>query len=83
MFCISEGWERGHSGQPAPGRAHCAPQVVMRVAPPSLLAELHRRFLRGALPALAEHPAANFVVQAYLAAITESQQAHTLTPRPL
>jgi hypothetical protein len=46
----------------------------MRVVPPHMLDALHVRFLRGALPRLAMHPSANFVVQSYLAALRTSQQ---------
>ena len=53
----------------------------MRAAPPALLAELHVRFLRGSLASLAAHPAANFVVQAFLAALSRPQQARPPTPK--
>ena len=46
----------------------------MRVASEGLLADVYQRFLRGSLARLALHPSANFVVQAYLAALHGSQQ---------
>ncbi len=49
----------------------------MRVAPEGLLADVYQRFLRGSLARLAMHPSANFVVQAYLAALHGSQQVPT------
>ncbi|CAL8466393.1 g5929 [Coccomyxa elongata] len=49
-------------------------EVTMRVAPERLLADVYQRFLRGSLARLAMHPYANFVVQAYLAALHGSQQ---------
>ncbi|BDA51149.1 Nucleolar protein 9 [Coccomyxa sp. Obi] len=49
-------------------------EVMMRVAPERLLADVYQRFLRGSLARLAMHPSANFVVQAYLAALQCSQQ---------
>ena len=57
-------------------------QAVMRAAPPQLLAELHSRFLRGSLSALAAHPAANFVVQAFLAALSRPPQARAASATP-
>ncbi|BDA51236.1 Nucleolar protein 9 [Coccomyxa sp. Obi] len=52
-------------------------EVMMRVAPERLLADVYQRFLRGSLARLAMHPSANFVVQAYLAALHGSQQVKT------
>lgn len=46
----------------------------MRVVPEQLLADVYQCFLRGSLARLAMHPSANFVVQAYLAALHASQQ---------
>ncbi len=46
----------------------------MRVASEGLLVDVYQRFLRGSLARLALHPSANFVVQAYLAALHGSQQ---------
>jgi hypothetical protein len=54
----------------------------MRAVPPELLDELHGRFLRGSLATLAEHPAANFAVQAFLAALDRPQQARAQCPHP-
>lgn len=50
---------------------------MMRVVPERLLADVYQRFLRGSLARLAMHPSANFVVQAYLAALHGSQQVAT------
>ena len=55
-------------------------QVVVRVAPQPALAELHARFLRGHLASLAGHACANFVVQAYLAALATPQQVRPCPP---
>ena len=49
-------------------------QVVLRVAPPELLAQLYDSGLQGHLLQLAQHPIANFVVQAWLAAVTTTPQ---------
>lgn len=61
-------------------RGGAALQVVMRVAPDRLLADVYQRFLRGVLARLAMHPSANFVVQAYLAALHGAQQVFLLIP---
>ncbi len=53
----------------------------MRVAPQPMLAELHSRFLRGSLASLAAHACANFVVQAYLAALASPQQVRPRQPQ--
>lgn len=55
-----------------------AGQVMLKVAPAELFAEMWSRFLAGSLMALALDPAANFVVQAALAATQEPAQVHPL-----
>lgn len=55
-------------------------QVVMQVAPEALLDQLHSRFLRGSLAALAMHPSSNFGVQAFLSALQTPQQVPSRHP---
>lgn len=49
-------------------------QVVMQVAPAAALAQLHEAALKDHLLQLANHPVANFVVQAYIAAVKTTPQ---------
>ena len=46
----------------------------MKVAPPQMLARIFHCSLEGSLLQLAHHPVANFVVQAYMAAIHTTPQ---------
>ena len=59
-------------------------QVMMRCAPPPLLASLYARLFKGHLVKRARHPTANFVVQALMAAASSADQVRAtedLLPR--
>lgn len=60
---------------------HC--QVIMKVAPQPLREQLYSCALQGCLLELVQHPVANFVVQAYLAAITTTPQVSSLPVPPI
>ena len=48
--------------------------MIIRCAPPPLLAELYTRLFKGQLSKRARHPTANFVVQALMAAASSGNQ---------
>ena len=52
-------------------------EAILRAAPPKLLNEIFRRFFRGKLRALASHPSANFVLQAFLGATGDADHVAT------
>ncbi|KAG2499537.1 hypothetical protein HYH03_002483 [Edaphochlamys debaryana] len=57
-----------------PTTSHLA-EVMLQVLPAPILEEFHRRFLAPRLAELAQHPSANFVVQAALAAAPSKEVA--------
>jgi nucleolar protein 9 len=53
-------------------------EVVMEIAPPALMEEIHTRFLAGSLASLARDPSANFVAQAALSAACSPAMAKSM-----